>query len=182
MTAAVPRPERISLQTVEVHQRDLAHFPRDQRHRRPARNYGLQIVPAAAHAAAVFFQQLAQRDRHHFFDVARPVHMAADRHDLGAGVVRPAEAREPLGPAPQDGAHHRNRLDVCSPSSGSHTAPRPAGNGGFSLGWPFLPSRRLQQRRLLAADIGARRRGGYRRRSPSHGRCSCRSAWPHRPA
>ena len=30
-----------------------------------------------------------------------------------------------------------------------------AGNGGFSRGWPFLPSRLSEQRHLLAADIGA---------------------------
>ena len=39
----------------------------------------------------------------------------------------------------------------------------------------------FQQRRLFAADVGAGAVVRRRRRSPSRGRCSCRSAWRRRP-
>ena len=47
-----------------------------------------QIVPAAAHAAAMLFDQFAERNAHLFFDVAGLVHMAGDAEQLGADIVR----------------------------------------------------------------------------------------------
>ena len=59
-----------------------------QRHRRAAGDHGLQIVQAAAHAAAMLLDQLAEGDAHLLFDIARLVHMAGDAKQLRARVVR----------------------------------------------------------------------------------------------
>ena len=48
--------------------------------------------------------------------------------------------------------------------------PSTAGNGGRSRGWPALALERLEQRRLLAADVRARPRGA----APRRGRSRCR--------
>ena len=59
------------LQPVEVHRRVHDLGRRDQRHRRAAGDDGEQIVPAAADAAGMLVDQLAERDRHRFLDHAR---------------------------------------------------------------------------------------------------------------
>ena len=94
-------------QAVEIHQHGVADRLRQQRHRRAAGDHGQQIVPAAAHAAGMLLDQLPQRDAHRLLDVARLVHVAGDAEDLGAGVLRPADAGEPRGAAAQDGRHRR---------------------------------------------------------------------------
>ena len=71
ITAAVPRPdfslpsESKSIGAID----DLRR--RHHAHRRAAGDDRQQIVPAAAHAAGVLLDQLAERDRHRLFDVAR---------------------------------------------------------------------------------------------------------------
>ena len=40
-------------------------------------------------------------------------------------------------------------------SVGRSNAPETAGNGGFAVGWPRKPLSEREQRRLLAADVGA---------------------------
>src|SRR3546814_2497668 len=67
----------------------------NQRHRRSAGDHREQIVPAAADAAAMGVDQLAEADAHFLFDDTGLVHMAADLEQLGALVVLAPEAREP---------------------------------------------------------------------------------------
>src|SRR5690348_14166334 len=57
-------------QAVEIHQHRLADGFRYYRHRRTAGNDAEQIVPAAAHSAAVLLDQFAQRYAHRLFDIA----------------------------------------------------------------------------------------------------------------
>src|SRR3984885_10023838 len=64
-------------------------------HRRPTGNDSEQIVPAAPHAATMLFNQLAERDRHRLFDVARLIDVTRDAEDLGAEIVGCPETREP---------------------------------------------------------------------------------------
>ena len=50
-----------------------------------------QVVPAAAHAAAVLVDELPEGDAHLLLHRAGPVHVAADAEQLGA--CAPAESR-----------------------------------------------------------------------------------------
>ena len=63
-------------QRVKVHEDGVADLLGNHRHGRTARNDRLQISPAAAYAAAMLFDQRLQRDRHLFFNVARPLDVA----------------------------------------------------------------------------------------------------------
>ena len=87
------------------------HFVQRAR-RRAARNHRLQVLPAAAHAARVLLEEVAQRDAHLLLHDARVVHVPADREQLRPRVVLPAQRREPRRPAPQDRRRHRHRLAV----------------------------------------------------------------------
>jgi hypothetical protein len=82
----------------------------------------------------------SERDRHRLFDGAGRVHVAGDAEQLGAGVVGPAEAREPGTATAQDRRRNRDRFHVVDRRRAA-IKPALAGNGGFSRGWPFLPSR-----------------------------------------
>src|SRR5262245_51531050 len=102
----------------------------------------------------MLLDQLAQRDAHRLFDVARLVDVAGDAEKLGAGVVGPAEAREPRGAAAQDGRRHRDRFDVV------HRRGATVKTGTGRERWlesrhALLALEALEQRGLLAADIGA---------------------------
>src|SRR5207237_9869563 len=85
---------------------------RYDRHRRTAWNDAEQIVPAAAHSAAMPFDQLAQRYAHRLFDIAGRVHVAGKAVDLGARVARPADTGKPSRAAPQARRYHCDGLDI----------------------------------------------------------------------
>ena len=98
--------------------------------------------------------QLAQRDAHLLFDIARLHHVAGDAIELGAGVVGAADAGEPGRAAPQDVGHLRDGLDVVHGRRAAVEAhvrrerrlqPRLA----------LLAFEAFEQRGLLAADVGA---------------------------
>ena len=91
---------------------------------------------------------------HLLLHVAGLLHMALDAEDLGARVLRPPEAREPGGAAPQDGRHHGDRLDVVHRGRRAVEADRRR-EGRLQPRHALLALQRLDQRRFLAADIGA---------------------------
>ena len=141
---------------VEIHQQrvGLIGAGRNQRHRRAARNDREQIVPAAAHAAGMAIDQFAQRNAHGLFDIARPLDMAGNAIELGAGVVLPADAGEPGRAAPHDVGHLGDGLDIVDGGRAAVEAhigrerrlqPRLA----------LLAFEAFQERGFLAADIGA---------------------------
>ena len=98
--------------------------------------------------------QVAERDRHLFFHVARLVHVAGDAEQLRAGIVRTAKAREPFGAAAQDGRRNRNGFHIVH---GRRAAIKP----GIGREWrlhtrlALLAFKAFEQGRFLAADIGA---------------------------
>src|SRR5438270_382467 len=63
-------------------------------------------------ADGVALDLLAEADPHAFLDDAGRVHMARDLEQLGAFVLRIAEAGEPGRTAPQDRRHDRDALDI----------------------------------------------------------------------
>ena len=127
---------------------------RHARHRRAAGDDRQQIVPAAAHAAGMPLDQLAQRDAHLLFHIAGLVHMARDAEQLGARVVGLAEPGEPGRPAPQDVRHGGDGFDVVD---GCRRAPqaRIGGEGRFQARLALLAFEAFELGCFLAADVSA---------------------------
>ncbi len=142
-------------QTVEIHQHCVANRLRQQRHRRTAGDHRQQIVPTAAHAAAMLVDQLAERDTHLLFDVAWLVHVAGYAKELRAGVVRSAKRREPRPAAAQDRRRHRNRLDVVDGRRATIEADV-RGERRLQARHALLTLKALQQRRFFTADVSTR--------------------------
>src|SRR5262249_56049219 len=69
-------------------------------------------VRGAGDGCRMDLDQLAQGDAHRLLDVARLLDMTRDAEELGAGVVRPADRREPGGAAPHDVGDLRDGLDI----------------------------------------------------------------------
>mmetsp|Transcript_9730 Transcript_9730/g.39603 ORF Transcript_9730/g.39603 Transcript_9730/m.39603 type:complete len:528 (-) Transcript_9730:20-1603(-) len=143
------------LQVVEVHERFGALVDGQHGHRRAAWDDGLEVLPAAADAAAVLVDELAHRDGHFFLDDDRVVDVARDGEQLGAGVVLAAERVEPARAAAQDRRRDGDGLDVGHRRRAAEDAdvrrerrlePRLA----------LLALERLDERRLLAADVRPR--------------------------
>ena len=155
ITAAVPSADfSFAAASKSISRSSHRRGRQEQRHRRAARDHGEQVVPAAAHAAGMALDQLAQRDAHLLFDVARLVHVAGNAEQLGAGVVRPADAANQAAPRRMMSGRPRDGLDVVDRGRAAVEAdigrerrlePRHA----------LLAFQAFQQRGLLAADIGA---------------------------
>ena len=140
-------------QTVEIHQDGVAGRLVQHRHRRAARDHREQIVPAPAHPAGIFLDQLLERNAKLLFDIAGLVHMPRNAEQLGPGILRPPQRREPRGPAPQNRRRHRDALDVVHRGR----APvKPHGSRKWRLQprHPLLALKALDQRGFLAANIG----------------------------
>ncbi len=141
-------------QAVEIHQHGVAHRSRDHRHRGATGDHRQQAVPAAAHAARVLVDEILQGDAHLLLDGAGVVHMARDAEQLGAGILRPAEAGEPRRAAAHDFGNRRHRFDVVDGG-------RAAVKAGIGREWRLEARHALaaleavDQRRFLAADVGA---------------------------
>lgn len=138
MTAAVPRPEptarRLS-KSIGASQISAAGTSGTEE---PPGITASRVVLAAANAAAVLFDQFAERDRHGLFDHARLFDMAADLEQLGALVVIAPEGREPGRRAAGRGGN-RDRFHVVDRGRAADRA-RARGERGLRRGWPFLPS------------------------------------------
>ena len=139
-------------QRVEIHQHVVADMLGQQRRGGAAGNDAEQVVPAAAHAAGIALDQLPHRDAHLGFHVAGLVHMALDAEDLGARVLRPAEAGEPGATAAQDGRNHRDGLDVVHRGGAAIEADRRR-ERRLQPGHALLALEGFDERRLFAADI-----------------------------
>src|SRR6516165_6268978 len=138
---------------VEIHEQVLAVAGRDQRHRGAAGNDGEQVVPAAAHPAAMGVEQLPQWHSHRVLDGAGFLHVAGNAEQLGAGIVRPPDAGEPGGAAPRNVRHHRDRFHVVD--RGRTAVDADIGRKRrFQARLALLAFEAFQERRLLAADIG----------------------------
>src|SRR5438552_18901269 len=75
-------------------------------------NYRLIIVPPAVNAAAIALDQLAERDSHRLFDVAGTLDVTGNAEQLGADVIRLADAGEPCCAPPQYIGRDRNGFNI----------------------------------------------------------------------
>ena len=167
MTAAVPRPDFTSRKAVEVHQDRVAGRLRQQRHGRAAGDDREQIVPTAAHAAGMFFDQLAQRNAHFLFHIAGPVrHVARDAEDFRAGVVRDGRGRRTTRRRGAGSSARRRSIPRCSPSSGSRRGRRLPGTAASGAACPSC-LRGFRAAPFLHHRCKRRRRDGRSNRSPS---------------
>src|SRR5262249_54771382 len=114
-------------------------------------------LEAVAHALreALVVDQLAQGDLAHGRLVdAGPLHLAADAVELGPAVLLGAVAREPLRPAVQYERHANQRLHVVDDGRAVVEAGHRR-EGRLQARLPALALQRLDERRLLAALVGA---------------------------
>ena len=98
--------------------------------------------------------QLFQRDRHSFFDIARLVHVAGDAEQLGSGIPFAPDAGEPFCAAAQNVRRNGNGFDIVH---GAGTAIQ-AGIGRerrLQARLALLAFQAFQQRGFLATDISA---------------------------
>src|SRR5215472_5011739 len=99
--------------------------------------------------------QLAQRNTHRLFDIARRVHVARQAEDFRAGVAGPADPGKPSGPAPQDRRDDCDRLDIvdrCRTTIETDLCREWRLEARLAL----AAFEALEQPGLLPADIGAR--------------------------
>ena len=127
---AKARAER--LQAIKIHWRVHDFLGRNQRYRRATRNNGKEIVPTAANAACMLFNQLTEGNAHRFFHGARLVHMARNLEQLGSSIILTAKALEPIRATAQDRWRDGN---------GFHIVDR---------GWATIKARARRERRLQA--------------------------------
>ena len=99
--------------------------------------------------------QLTERNRHGLLDHARLVHVAADLEQLGAFVLRIAEAREPGSAAPQDRRDDRDALDIVDGGRAAVEA-RTCRERRLQARLALLALEAFEHRRLFAADVGTR--------------------------
>src|SRR5436305_1436425 len=114
---------------------------------------GLDLTPLAR-ATGQVHDQLAGGYPQLDLVVAGPPYAAGDRDDLGPGRLLGAEAFEPLGPVLDDVGHVGERLDVVD--QGRPTVEALHGREGWlQPRVAALALERVEQGRLLAADVGA---------------------------
>src|SRR5438552_19046857 len=129
-------------------------------------NYRLIIVPPAVNAAAIALDQLAERDSHRLFDVARTLDVTGNAEQLCADVIRLADAGEPCCAPPQYIGRDRDGFNIVD----GRWAAVETDIGGE---WRFQPRHTLfafeafQQRRLFAADVGASSMGDVKVERPA---------------
>ena len=139
-----------------VEQRLLGLLRGHDRNRGAARDDRLE-GPARPRAAGHVVEDLPHRRAHGDLVVSRPLHVAADRDQLGSGAlgIPEAEALVPGGAAHQDVRHGGQGLHVVD--GGRH--PEDAGHRRkrrLDAGVTPLPLQRVHHRGLFAADVGPR--------------------------
>ena len=122
--------------------------------RRAARLHGLELL-AVLDAAADFEDHFAQRGAHRHLDQADVIDLARQGEDFGALALFGADRGEPFGAPQDDGRNIGVGFDVVHIGRVALVA-RFARVRGFHGRFAASAFHRMNQRRLLAADEGAR--------------------------
>jgi hypothetical protein len=112
----------------------------------------LQVLPSAPDTTAVLLDQLLEGDAHLLFDDARVVDVSRDAKDFSARVPLPAETGEPGASSARDSRGHSDGLDVGD-GRGTTKETDIGRERGLETGLALLALDRLDERRLLAADV-----------------------------
>ena len=102
----------------------------------------------------MLIDELAQRNAHFLFDDARLLHVAGDLEQLGAGIVGHAERGKPRAAAAQDVRHDGDALDIVDRRRRT-VEPDVGRERRLQARHALLAFEALDERRLLAADVGA---------------------------
>src|SRR5690606_37689151 len=113
----------------------------------------LQLVAVADPAGEV--DQLAHRDAERGLELAGVGHVPGEAEDAEARGLLGPHPLEPLGPLEDDARHRGDRLDVVDRGR-SGVEPRGPGERRLEAGLPATTLERVEERGLLAADVGAR--------------------------
>ena len=92
---------------------------------------------------------------HRLLDIARLVHMPGDAEELGADVVGRPMPENQLRAAAQDGRRNRDRLPDVVDGRGAAIDAHARRERRLQARHALLALQDFEQRRLLAADIGA---------------------------
>jgi hypothetical protein len=132
---------------------DVELIGHQERHRRSARDDGLERAPGRD-TARVVFDQLAQRDLHRRLEDARSHDVPAHAVQLGPAILLRTKRRVPLDAARHDERHVAERLDVVHRG---RAGPQPCHRRERRLVARLRPLafERLEQRGLLARLVGA---------------------------
>ena len=125
-------------------------------------------------------EQIGERNAQRHFEIAGLVDVAGDREDHRAARVLRPQLGKPLRAPAQDGRHRGVALRVVD--RGRHAVQAESGRKRrLEARLAGLALERIEQRRLLAADVGAGADEGIadRSRCPNRG-CSCRADPPRR--
>jgi hypothetical protein len=155
ITAAVPRPDPKLAQIIEIHDRIAHGLAAHTRHRTAARDHRQQIVPAAANAAAMLFDQLFEG-----IDIASSTTQGRFTWPEMANSLVPALLGRPKpanhAPAtPQDRGHNGNGFHIVHRGRAA-IKPRPRRKWRLHARHALAPFKAFQKRGFFAADIGAR--------------------------
>ena len=112
---------------------------------------------AVARAAAVEVAEddVAERDAVRDLVGARPLHRARDLHNLGAAILLRPLRSPPLGSTLEHERHAGDALHIVHHGGAAEDADH-RGERRLEAGLAGLPFERLDERRLFAADVGAR--------------------------
>src|SRR5690349_8205348 len=98
--------------------------------------------------------QLAEADPHRFLDDTRRVHMARQLEQLGAFVLRIADAREPFRATAEDGRDDGDGLHIVDRGRAAIEA-RAGRKWRLQPRLALLALEAFKHRRFFAADVGA---------------------------
>src|SRR5690606_23375618 len=135
-------------QTIEVHHGSHHVLAAHDRTGGATGDHRQEVVPAAANATAVLLDDVLEALAKGFFEGGRLVDVPGHHKQLGAGVVRAADRREPGTGAAQDLGHNGNRLDVVD-------------RGRVAVDTHARRERRLQARLALLALERPHQRGFF---------------------
>ena len=148
------------------------------RRRRAAGEEALELAPLGR-AAGKAVDDLAHGDAELDLEVAGPLHVARDRHELGAGRVALAELAVPVGAVLDDDRRVAERLDVVDQRRALVEA-LVGGERRLEARVAALALERVEQAGLLAADVGALAAVDDQRRTSGRSRGCARPGSPCR--
>src|SRR3989454_3189890 len=141
------------LDGVHVH-RHVDLLGREDRHRGAARDDALQL-PSSRDPAGVRIDDLTERRAHRQLVRARADDVPRDAEELRPGALLRADRAEPVRAAQHDVRHAGERLDVVDDGRAAEE-PVDGRKGRLDARVGALALERLDEARLLAADVGAR--------------------------